>query len=207
VTGTDPAARTIAITDDRHEGLTPMKKILPTILLGLLLALSAGPARADEPAWQDSLLDRFAGRWVLSGEIAGQETTHDVSAEWVLARQYLEVHEVSRERDAHGQPAYEAIVFVGQDPAADGYACLWLDVTGGGGLSARVIGHARRGGDEIPFVFAIPDGSTFHTTFAYERSTDTWRWRMDAGQKGESQPFARLRMTRAPVRPDGGAQP
>jgi hypothetical protein len=168
-------------------------------LAGLLLALCAGAARADQPAWQDSLLDRFAGCWVLSGEIEGQQTTHDVTAEWVLVHHYLRIHEVSRERDAHGQPQYEAIITIGADGAPGRSACLWLDSTASGGLMDPPIGHARRAGDEIPFVFVLPDSSTFHTTFAYERASDTWRWNMDAVKKGETRSFARLRMTRSPA--------
>lgn len=169
------------------------------MVTGLLLTLGTGAARADEPAWQDSLLDRFAGRWVLTGTIAGQPTTHDVTAEWVLVHHYLRIHEISRERDAKGQPQYEAIVTIGTDGAPGRYACLWLDSTAGGGLASPPIGRATHAGDELPFVFVLPDSSTFHTTFAYERATDSWRWRMDARQKGESQSFARLRMTRAPA--------
>jgi hypothetical protein len=45
-------------------------------------------------------------------------------------------------------------------------------------------------------VFSIPDGSAFHTTFAYDRATDSWQWRMDAEQKGELQPFARVKLVR-----------
>jgi hypothetical protein len=182
-----------------------MKKRMPTILLGLLLALSAGPARADEPAWQDSLLDRFVGRWVLSGEIAGQKTTHDVTAEWALVHHYLRIHEVSRERDARGQPQYEAIVTIGADGAPDRYACLWLDSTAGSGLVNPPIGRATRSGDELPFVFVLPDSSTFRTILRYERAVDAWRWSMDAVSDRKTRPFARLTMIRKPAR--GGGRP
>ena len=56
------------------------------------------------------LLDHFAGQWVLQGTIAGKQTTHNVQADWVLKREYLRLHEVSREKDAKGDPAYEAMV-------------------------------------------------------------------------------------------------
>ena len=167
-----------------------------TLIAAVLLAVLAGPAPAQPPAFRDSLLDRFAGRWVLQGTIAGSRTTHDVTAEWVLAHQYLRIHEVSREKDATGAPAYDAIVFIGWDQPSDQYACLWLDSTGGGGLSAQAIGHGKRSGDEIAFLFKGGDGSIFHTTFAYERSTGTWQWRMDGEEKGELQPFARVRLVR-----------
>jgi hypothetical protein len=172
-----------------------------------LVAVSASPALAQPPAFRDSLLDRLAGRWVLQGTIAEGQTTHDVTADWVLAHEYLRIHEVSREKDSTGAAAYEAIVFIGRDPRLGEYACLWLDSTGGGGLSAPVIGHAKRSGDEIPFVFTSQDGSAFHTTFAYDRSTDSWQWRMDAEQKGGLEPFARVRLVRRERPNHAGSRP
>jgi hypothetical protein len=73
---------------------------------------------------------------------------------------------------------------------------LWLDSTGGGGLSAQAIGHAKRSGDEIVFLFKGGDGSVFHTAFAYSKETDTWQWLMDAEEGGRLQPFARVKLTR-----------
>ncbi|HUN65772.1 MAG TPA: hypothetical protein VMW43_06680, partial [Bacteroidota bacterium] len=46
-------------------------------------------------AFRDSLLDEFAGTWVLRGTIAGKQTTHDVSAEWILGHEYLQFREIS----------------------------------------------------------------------------------------------------------------
>ena len=165
-----------------------------TLIAAALVAVFAGPALAQQPTFRDSLLDHLAGRWVLQGTIAGSQTTHDVTAEWVLTHQYLRIHEVSREQNAKGQPAYEAIVFVGWDQPASEYVCVWLDDYGG--IYTQSLGHAKGSGDDIPFVFAIRGGSTFHTTFAYDRSTDSWQWRMDAEQKGEVQPFARVKLVR-----------
>jgi hypothetical protein len=166
-------------------------------MLALAFALAA-PAAAQSTAFRDSLLDRLAGRWVLSGEIEGKATTHDVTAEWVIAHEYLRLHEVSRERDAQGHPAYEGMVFVGVDEKTNEYVCLWLDSTGNSGLANPVIGRAPRGGEELPFVFAFPGGAgAFRTTFAYRRAGDTWQWRMDAEDHGTLQPFARVTLARA----------
>ena len=170
-----------------------MRKPLGLVASLLVVSISAV---ADEPPLADPLLDRMVGTWVLRGTIAGAETTHDVVAEWVLNHQYVRLHEVSREKDAAGRPAYEAIVFLGADKAANGYACLWLDSTGGGGLNAQAIGHAKRGGNEIALVFRGADGSVFHTTFAYDRAADAWRWLMDAEEGGTLKPFARVRLTK-----------
>jgi hypothetical protein len=151
---------------------------------------------AQQTTFQDSLLDHMIGKWVLQGIIDGKETTHDIITEWVLGHQYLQLHETSREKNAKGEADYEAIVYIGWDQPSNRYACLWLDVTGGGGLSAQAIGHAKRSRDKMAFLFKGGDGSIFHTTFVYTRSTDSWQWQMDNEKKGKLQPFARMKMTR-----------
>jgi hypothetical protein len=136
------------------------------------------------------LLDRLAGNWILKGKIAGKETTHDVQARWILRDEYLELHEVSRERDGHGQPAYEAIVLVSWDPKEQQYACLWLDSTAGGALTSNVTCRAKPAGDSIPFVFTISASQSIQTAFIYDRKTDTWRWTIDNVEGGKTERFA-----------------
>ena len=77
------------------------------------IVLVALPASAQQLTLQDPLLDHLVGKWVLRGTIEGRETTHDIIAEWVLGHQYVRLHEVSREKNAQSQAAYEAIVFIG----------------------------------------------------------------------------------------------
>ena len=166
------------------------------IVASLATVAGATAATLPPPTFQDALLDRMIGTWVLRGTIAGRQTTHDIVCEWVLGHEYVRIREVSREKDAAGQPAYEAIVFVGKDPKADGYACLWLDNTGGGGLEAQAIGHGRRSGDEIAFLFVSVDGSAFHTTFALGGQDGSWQWLMDGEAEGKLEPFARVRLTK-----------
>jgi len=170
-----------------------MRTILKIISLVVLISLSVS---AQQTTFQDSLLDHLIGKWVLQGTIAGQKTTHDIATEWVLGHQYVQLHETSREKDSTGNAAYEAIVYIGWDQPSSQYSCLWLDVTGGSGLSAQAIGHANRNGDKIAFLFKGADGSIFHTTFVYDRDTDTWQWLMDGEEHGELQPFARVKLTR-----------
>jgi hypothetical protein len=170
-----------------------MSTALKIFAAAAVVALSAS---AQQPTFQDLLLDHLTGTWVLRGSIEGRETTHDIVAEWVLGHEYVRLHEVSREKNATGQAEYEAIVFIGWDQPSSQYACLWLDSTGGGGLSAQAIGYAKRTGDEIAFLFKGKDGSIFHTTFAYGKGTDTWQWLMDGEEGGKLQPFARVRLTR-----------
>jgi len=170
-----------------------MKAYIGSLLFVSLFSLSAS---AQQTSFRDSLLDHMTGEWLLHGTIMDQQTTHDVTAGWVLAHQYLQLHEVSDERDSTGKPIYEAIVFLGWDKTASQYDCLWLDVTSGEGLTGKVIGHGNRSGDSIPFLFNGTDGSIFHTTFSYDRAKDTWQWIMDSEANGKLEPFARLTLTR-----------
>lgn len=166
--------------------------------LGLLvtLSLTAPQLAAQTSGLQDPLLDRLVGEWVLEGTIGGDQVTHDVAFEWVLGHHYLQFHEVARERDSTGAPAYEAIVFIGWDRDSERYACLWLDSTGGEGLSSQAIGYGAASGDTIPFIFHFPDGRPFYTTFAFSRATDTWQWHMDVEENGTRQSFARVTLSR-----------
>lgn len=171
-----------------------------SLVLALGICLTAGAtlpraAAAQQPAMRDSLLDHMIGRWTLTGTIAGQATTHDVSAEWVLGHHYVHLHEVSHERTADGQPQYEADAYIGWDPQARAYACVWLDVFGG--VSPQSIGRAATGSDSLAFTFPSTGTADFHTTFVYERATDGWRWVMDNEENGTRKPFARLSMRRA----------
>jgi len=169
-----------------------MKAVLTTVAFIVMASFSAS---AQQPTHQDPLLDRMTGNWMLQGTIAGRETTHDIESDWVLNHEYVRIHETSREKNAQGQPVYEAIVFIEWNESSSEYACLWLDSTEGGGLSSQIIGHGKRSGDEIAFLFKSKAGN-FHTTFAYGKSTDTWRWLMDDEEGGKLVPFARVKLTR-----------
>ena len=163
--------------------------------IAVLLALNL-PLAAQEPPRPGPSLDSLVGAWVLTGAIHGAPTTHDVTGSWLLNREYLQLHEVSRERDSTGAPAYEAIVLIGWDAQAGEYTCLWLDTTGGGGLVGWAIGRGRPAGDSIPFVWHYTASDGFHNTFVYSRAAGTWRWIMDNDAGGKLTAFARLTLER-----------
>ncbi len=165
------------------------------LIITLLVVLIPFPILAQQPTLQDSLLDHLTGNWILQGRIAGKETVHDIMAEWVLGHQFVLIHETSREKNVSGQPAYEADVYVGWDQPASEYICIWLDVWGG--ITSQSIGRARPSGDEIAFLFRDKDNSVvFHTTFIYNKNTDSWKWVMDNDDGGKLQPFARVKLKR-----------
>lgn len=182
-----------------------MKRAAGALAFILVAAATFGTPCAAQPsttnAFRDTLLARFAGRWVLTGTIAGKPTTRDVTAEWVLGDRYLRVNQVARERDASGQPTYQANVYIGRDPVTNERTCVWLDSTPGG-VDSQSLGRApaaNASGDSIPFLFRYNDGSRMHTTFIYDRVRDTWLWRLDdepAGKSDVRRPFARVTLTR-----------
>jgi hypothetical protein len=65
-----------------------------------------------------------------------------------------------------------------------------------GGLDT--IGRVKPDGDKIAFLFRDQNNNSivFHTTFIYNRSTDTWQWLMDGDEAGKLKPFARVKLTR-----------
>ena len=166
------------------------------LLAAALAAFQTLVASAQNSRPPSELLERLVGKWVLEGTIAGKTVTHDVVARSVLNGQYVQLNEVSHEQDAHGRPAYEALVYLTWEQNRAEYSCQWLDSTSNAGLSNGVTCRAKPSGDELRLLFKYPDGNAFHTTFAYERATDTWRWKLDGEEKGQLAPFARMVMRR-----------
>jgi hypothetical protein len=169
-----------------------------SLVILALLFMTSFSASAQEPTRKDPLLDRLTGNWILQGTIAGHETMHDIESDWVLNHEYLRLHETSREKNAQGQPAYEAIILIEWDESSNEYKCLWLDSTGGGGLSAP-IAPGKRGNDEITFLFRDKDkekDSGVDTKFVYNKGTDTWNWLIDNEDGGKLTSFARVKLTR-----------
>jgi hypothetical protein len=165
--------------------------------LAAMLAAAPLPAQSAAPAAPaDTLLDHLIGSWVLEGPMAGRQVVHDVTFSWVLGREYVQLHEISRERTATGAPAYEAIVYIMRDPSTGQYACLWLDNTAASPFDPRGVGHAVAAGDSIPFVFRDSPTDGFRNTFVYERASDTWQWHLDNEHDGALKPFARVTLRR-----------
>jgi len=169
-----------------------MRKILTAAVVCIVVA----PRLAAQGLAPDSLFDRLVGHWVLTGTIARRQTTHDVTFQWMLGREYVQMHEVSRERAPDGSPAYEAVVLFGRDPGTGEYACLWMDNTGAGAFPEAGVGRGSVAGDSVAFLFRYTATTSFHTTFVYDRAADTWQWHMDNDSLGVRRPFARVSLAR-----------
>jgi hypothetical protein len=169
-----------------------MRPVTLTLSAGFALCFISLAARAQQPPLQDAFLDHLAGNWVSQGNFVGEQTTHDLSAEWILNHQYLLIHDVSRATE-NGHPAFDTKLYVGWDAAAKQYACVWLDNMGG--LSPESLGYATRTGDELLLVFKHKDDET-HLTFAYNAGTNSWDVRMDTVKDGVRDPVVRATLAR-----------
>lgn len=170
--------------------LGTLRLLLPFVLCIIPIAGAAQQKPVDSP-----LLDHLAGKWTLEGTVAGQPTVHDVEADWVLDHHYLRIHEVSREKNSHGTPQYEATVYVAWNDGPKQFAAIWLDVYGG--LTAESIGVAPLKQNELPFIFKNDQGAvSFSNDFLYDAKTDSWEWRMDNIDQGIAKPFGRVKLKR-----------
>jgi len=171
-----------------------MLRRMRMLLLPMILC-SATVAFAQRPPVNSPLLDHLVGKWVLQGTIAGQDTTHDVDAEWVLEHHYLAIHEVSRQKNAKGEPQCQATIYIGWNEATEEYGCVWLDDFGG--LTTASIGVASLQENALPFVFKDEKGEiSFKNDFVYDTKASTWEWRMDNIASGVAKPFGRVKLTR-----------
>ncbi|HEY6843941.1 MAG TPA: hypothetical protein VI391_07220 [Thermoanaerobaculia bacterium] len=162
----------------------------------LLLLAVCLPAFAQQQVKSDYLFHHLAGKWVATGMIGKKHVTHDIDAMPVLKDAYLQLREVSREKDAAGAPQYEAIIFISFDKATGEFTCMWLDSTAGGGLSASGLAHGTPVGNAIPFFFGgLKDG--IRNTFTYLPDRDEWTWSIDNLSAEKATPFARLTLARA----------
>src|SRR5207237_5758588 len=169
-----------------------MRKIV-IFVLALLCAPAGLFGQALHP---DSLFPRLIGHWVLRGTIARQQIVHEVTSAWLLGREYVQMHEVSREGAPNGTPTYEAVVLFGRDPQTGAYACMWLDNTAAAAFDSQGIGRGSVAGDSVPFLFHYTAITSFHTTFVYDRAKDSSQWHMDNDSSGVRRPFARVTLTR-----------
>jgi hypothetical protein len=171
--------------------------VIVGVAIAALVAPTARSQRAEAVAAPAALLDKMVGHWMLTGTIGKQQTTHDVDMDWILNREYIRIHEVSREMNAAGGPQYEAWIHIAWDAKTSEYAVLWLDNTAVFTFAADGIGHAKYDGDRISMLFTDPDGGGIHTTFSYGRTTDTWSWTIDNVDKtGRVSSFAKMTLAR-----------
>jgi hypothetical protein len=166
---------------------------LAAILQGPSLAFAANAATQNP----DSILDKMLGTWIMTGTVDNEKVTHDVHVDRILKGQYLRIHEVAREKDAVGDPAYEAWIHIAWDKANSEYVVMWLDNTAITNFSPEGVGHGKPDGDQISFKWKSADESGIRNTFAYKRASDKWFWTIDnVDAAGRTSRFATLELKR-----------
>ena len=167
------------------------------LLIRAILCISlVDLAAAQRPPLNSPLLDHLAGQWVLQGTIAGKQTAHDISAEWVANHQYLRLHEVSRDKTVDGNPQYDAFIHIGWDEQKNNYSIIWLDNFWG--IAPESIGTAPPKESELLFLWKDEKGAVnFSNDLLYDKKTDSWLWIMDNVVNGTNKPFGRVKLTRA----------
>lgn len=149
----------------------PRSTSLAALLCLILATCLAG--QTPSGASTDSLLQRLVGQWRMTGSVRGQPVTYTMEGARVLQQRFVELHMV----DVREPPTYEARVFLGVDTTAHRYIAHWLDNFGAAFSIPPATGEAR--GDTVLLTFPYPDGA-FRDTFVYNRSADTWHFRLDA---------------------------
>src|SRR5260370_21745533 len=163
--------------------MTPSAVARPIRARRLLVALAFAAlivpvalAQSQALSAPDTLLDKMTGHWVTTGTISKKPATHEVDVDWVLKREYIRIHEVSRDKDASGGIGYEAWIYIVWDAKKGEYAVMWLANTAATNFPAEGIGHPKPDGDPLPFIFKDAEGTGIHTTSAYCRATGTRAW-------------------------------
>src|SRR5881394_3380340 len=151
--------------------------LLASVSMGSSAASMCQDARQDAldgpgHVLKDDLLDKLAGNWKSTGKIGNRAVEYQITSDWALKHQFLEVHMT----DAANPPAYEARVFIGYDNASERYVAHWIDVFGG--RWSETLGFGARSGNSIKFVFEYPD-SPFHNTFTWNPETKSWIFLME----------------------------
>lgn len=143
-------------------------------IAAITLALAGGlGAQSPTAAAMDGLLEHLVGRWTMVGTVRGTPETYALETTRVLGGRFVELHMT----DVHRPPAYEARAFIGVDSAGGRYIAHWLDSFGAAYSIPHATGTAH--GDTVWLNFPYPTGA-FRDMFAYDRTKDSWYFRLEA---------------------------
>lgn len=136
-------------------------------------------------------LDGLEGSWHLEGTILDKPLVQEVSVEWVLNGAYLRIHYKPSTVTPLTEDPYEAIAYIGWDPAEDGRFVMFLFDTFGAAYPTPGLG-APLGGGAWRFEFDYPQGQ-----FVTEVHREGSGWRIEqlsATEDGELAPFGVKRL-------------
>jgi hypothetical protein len=127
----------------------------------ILLSISGSIAFAQEPKeckFNDPLLDKMTGQWMMTGEMGQKKVGYSFNAQWVLKHQFMEweiTDMLSRD------PEYVAKVYVGYDCDTKRYIVHWIDNIGG--KFSETLGYGTKKGDVIELKFKYPNAPSVNT--------------------------------------------
>ncbi len=122
----------------------------------------------------------------MTGTVGDEEVTHDVYVDRILKRQYVRIHELSREKEADGEPAYEAWIHIAWDKENAEYVVMWLDNTAITNFAPEGVGHGKTRWRPDPFRLEIRRWKRHSQTLSkYDRTNETWTWSIDNVDKSE----------------------
>jgi hypothetical protein len=101
--------------------------------------------------------DGLEGLWHLEGEVLGKALVQDVVVEWVLRGSYLRIHYLPSTVTPLTEEPYEAVAYLGWDPAGGGRPVMYLFDVFGATYPAPGRGD-RVGSGGFRFVFDYPQG-------------------------------------------------
>jgi hypothetical protein len=146
---------------------------------------------APPPPLKDPFLDNFVGDWNVARKMGnGRATETTVRGEWVLKHQFVQLHYGAGE----AAPEYEALVFIGFDPAGKNYVCHWVDIFGGqySGVGRGKIDPSLLG---IEFRFDFKDGPLTNN-FTFDPQAKSWTSLIRQEESGQWKTFAEEKWTK-----------
>jgi hypothetical protein len=167
--------------------IAPCMKLIigSAVFICCFCSLCSGQNACDDKIFNDLLLDKLVGKWNLEGEVANERVRNDVSAQWVLKHQFLELTLT----DVANPPAYVAKVFIGFDCVSERYVVHWIDSFGG--RFSETLGYGQKKDQAIEFRFEYPQGP-FLNQFSYDKEKNIWQFLATTkNDKGEWITFAK----------------
>lgn len=141
-------------------------------------------ANAQENLFENNLLDRLTGAWIMKGVVGTDSVTYEAVGSWVLNHQFfnLKMTEISN------PPKYEAIIYIGFNNQKKKLIIHWLDHFGGD--FSETAGYGNQLENTISLYFDYPDGM-FRDFLKYDQITDQWYLLAESyNKKGEWIKFA-----------------
>jgi hypothetical protein len=120
---------------------------------------------------QDDFLDGLVGRWTVTGTSHDLAMPQTVLVDWVLNHQFVRIDQKTTANRPGWSIPYEALLFIGYDPARKRYVLHVLNVMGAGGPP---VAYGERQANEIKFEASTGE-LTVDMRLIWRPESGTWR--------------------------------